>query len=84
MRDDLLIKRIRGGETELFEELIHPYLPGIFARTRSRERPRRCGRYSAGIRASRIFKSGSVAVGPCAPCMAVPDCGQSGSHAPAA
>jgi hypothetical protein len=35
MRDDLLIKRIRGGETELFEELIHPYLRAVFSLVRA-------------------------------------------------
>ena len=35
MRDDLLIKRIRGGETELFQELIHPYLRAVFSLVRA-------------------------------------------------
>ena len=35
MRDDLLIERIRGGETELFEELIRPYLRPVFSLVRA-------------------------------------------------
>ena len=35
MRDEILIERIRGGETELFEELLQPYLRSIFALVRS-------------------------------------------------
>ena len=29
MRDEILIQRIRGGETDLFQELIHPYLRSV-------------------------------------------------------
>ena len=35
MRDEILIERIRGGETELFEELLQPYLRSVFALVRS-------------------------------------------------
>ena len=35
MRNEILIERIRGGETELFEELLQPYLRSIFALVRS-------------------------------------------------
>lgn len=35
MRDEILIQRIRGGETELFQELLHPYLRSVFALVRS-------------------------------------------------
>ena len=35
MRDEILIQRIRGGETELFQELIHPYLRAVFSLVRS-------------------------------------------------
>lgn len=35
MRDEILIQRIRGGETELFEELLQPYLRSVFALVRS-------------------------------------------------
>lgn len=35
MRDESLVLRIRGGETELFQELIHPYLRAVFALVRS-------------------------------------------------
>jgi len=35
MRDEILILRIRGGETELFQDLIHPYLRAVFALVRS-------------------------------------------------
>lgn len=35
MRDQILIERIRGGETDLFEELLHPYLRSVFALVRS-------------------------------------------------
>ena len=35
MRDQILIERIRGGETELFEELLQPYLRSVFALVRS-------------------------------------------------
>lgn len=35
MRDKILIQRIRGGETDLFQELIHPYLRPVFALVRS-------------------------------------------------
>ena len=35
MSDEILILRIRGGETELFEELLQPYLRSVFALVRS-------------------------------------------------
>jgi len=34
-RDEILIQRIRGGGTELFQELIHPYLRAVFTIVRS-------------------------------------------------
>ena len=35
MHDEILIQRIRGGETDLFQELIHPYLRSVFTLVRS-------------------------------------------------
>ena len=84
MRDEILIQRIRGGETDLFQELLHPYLRSVFALVRSVVTDHADAEDTVQEAVLRAFSNlNQLRSRPCLPCVAVPDCGQRGSHAAA-